>query len=55
MEMHWVSGVVNLFLLLIILCLGAQDMDSAVYEIPAVLAVVIGWVALIKSRKGAGE
>ena len=53
--MHWVSGIVNLFLLLIILCLGARDMNSAVYEIPAILAVAIGWAVLIKSRNGAGK
>ncbi|MDD3346568.1 hypothetical protein [Oscillibacter sp.] len=49
--MHLVSGVVNLFLLGTILWLGRHDMNNAVYEIPAMLAVVIGWVAIFRSGK----
>jgi hypothetical protein len=49
--MHFISGYVNIFLLLIIFWLGMHDTTSAVYEIPALLAVIMGWVALFKSRK----
>lgn len=49
--MHFVSGYVNIFLLCIIFWLGNNDMTSAVYQIPATIAVIIGWVAIIKSKK----
>lgn len=49
--MHFISGYVNIFLLLIIFWLGKHDMTNAIYEIPALLAVIIGWTALFKSRK----
>ena len=49
--MHMVSGFVNMFLLLIIIFLGQHDMQNAVYEIPAIIAVIIGWTAIFKSRK----
>ncbi|NLB20566.1 MAG: hypothetical protein GX829_07045 [Clostridium sp.] len=41
----------NIFLLLIIFYLGRSDLQNAVYEFPALIAVIIGWVAIIKSRK----
>jgi len=49
--MHFISGYVNIFLLCIILWLGKNDMTSAVYEIPAFIAVIIGWIAIFKSKK----
>ena len=49
--MQFVSGFVNLFLLLIILHLGRHDKAGAVYELPAIAAMVIGWAAIFKSRK----
>lgn len=49
--MYFVSGFVNLFLLLIIFSLGNHDMANAVYEIPATIAVIIGWAAIFRSRK----
>jgi len=51
--MHYVSGYVNLFLLFIIFGLGIRDTQSAVYQVPAIIAVIIGWTALIKSKKKA--
>ncbi len=51
--MGFISGYVNIFLLCIIFWLGKNDMTSAVYQIPAVIAVVIGWIATIKSNKQA--
>lgn len=49
--MQFVSGFVDLFLLRIILHLGRHDKASAVYELPAIAAMVIGWAAVFKSRK----
>lgn len=49
--MKYVSGYVNLFLLLIIIGLGQNDMQSASYVIPAVISVIIGWWAIIRSKK----
>lgn len=49
--MYWISGIVNILLLLIIFGLGNHDMQNAVYEIPAMIAVIIAWVCLIKGRK----
>lgn len=49
--MHMVSGFVNIFLLLIIIFLGQRDMQNAVYEIPAIIAVIIGWAAIFRSQK----
>ena len=40
--MQFASGFVNLFLLLIILHLGRHDKAGAVYELPAIAAMVIG-------------
>lgn len=49
--MYLVSGFVNIFLLLIIISLGQRDIQNAVYVIPSIIAVIIGWVAIFKSRK----
>lgn len=49
--MQYISGFVNIFLFLIIVWLGRLDMQSAVYQIPALFAVIIGWIAIIKSKK----
>ena len=49
--MQFVSGFVDLFLLRIILHLGRHDKAGAVYELPAIAAMVIGWAAIFKSRK----
>ena len=49
--MHYISGFVNIFLFLIILWLGWFDMQSAVYQFPALFAVIIGWITIIKSKK----
>jgi len=48
--MRFVSGFVNIFLLCIIFWLGNNDMTSAVYQIPAIIAVIIGWVAIFKTK-----
>ena len=48
---QFVSGFVDLFLLRIILHLGRHDKAGAVYELPAIAAMVIGWAAIFKSRK----
>lgn len=45
------SGVVNIFLLGIIFWLGNNDMTSAIYEIPAIIAVIAAWVTIIKVKK----
>ncbi|SDI99260.1 hypothetical protein SAMN05421804_10623 [Proteiniclasticum ruminis] len=49
--MQYISGFVNIFLFLIIVWLGRLDMQSAVYQFPALFAVIIGWIAIIKSKK----
>ena len=49
--MYLVSGFVNIFLLLIIFFLGNSNMQAAVYEIPAIIAVIIGWVSIFKAAR----
>lgn len=47
--MRFISGIANIFLL-IIFWLGKHDMTSAIYEIPAIIAVMIAWVTIIKAK-----
>lgn len=49
--MYYVSGMVNILLLLIIVGLGQRDTQSAVYVLPAFIAVIIAWVTIIRTKK----
>jgi hypothetical protein len=49
--MYLISGIMNVLLACIIFWLGARDMNSIVYEIPAVLSLIIGRVTIWKSGK----
>lgn len=49
--MHYISGFVNIFLFLIIVWLGRHDLQNAIYQFPALFAVIIGWIAIIKSKE----
>lgn len=53
--MYLISGILNILLACIIFALGARDMQNAVYEIPAVLALVIGCAVIFKARKQKGS
>ena len=49
--MYLISGIMNILLACIIFWLGARDMSNIVYEIPAVLSMIIGCATIWKARK----